>query len=75
MENKKPENPKVYPIINQGYVFETGITLRDYFANSAMQGHIASYYGVGVHNTVEDKEALAEQFYLMADAMLKQREL
>ena len=54
---------------------DEGMTLRDYFANSAMQGHIASYYGAGVHCDKENMEYLAKSFYDMADVMLKQREL
>ena len=50
------------------------MTLRDYFANSAMQGHWASEYNIG-HCSLENMESLAEQFYRMADAMLKQRSL
>lgn len=70
----KPENPTVYPIINQGQVFESGMTLRDYFANSAMQGHLASeYYIIGTDK--DNKQYLAKEFYDFADAMLKQREL
>lgn len=65
MENQKPNNPTI----------QQGWTLRDEFAKAAMQGHLASEYGVGVHCSIENQQALAEAFYNMADAMLKQREL
>jgi len=70
-ENKKPSNPQAYPNNNN---LDSGMTLRDYFANSAMQGHLASeYYIIG--SSQENKESLAKEFYDFADAMLKQREL
>jgi len=40
-----------------------------------MQGHMASEYGVGVHGSHENDDALAKRYYEIADAMLKQREL
>jgi hypothetical protein len=46
-----------------------GMTLRDYFAAKAMQGSIAMD-GLPSHHV---KDFLAEQAYLMADAMLKSR--
>ena len=60
----KPSNPTI----------QEGWTLRDEFANSAMQGHLASeYYIIGTDE--ENKKSLAKEFYDFADAMLKQREL
>lgn len=52
---------------------EDFFSLRDHFAGLAMQGHIASYYGVCVQCDKENKEALAISFYDMADAMLIER--
>jgi hypothetical protein len=77
----KPDNPTAFPtlIYNQtsgepmGY--EKGMTLRDYFASKAMQGHLASEYGAGINCDTYNQEILAKSFYSMADAMLKQREL
>lgn len=48
------------------------LTLRDYFASAAMQGILA---GSGEEDGFVryDAEALAEQVYVMADAMLKAR--
>ena len=75
-ENKKPSNPEAFPVLDpNGSFWNPGMTLRDYFANSAMQGHLASEYGAGVHCDDYNKQQLAKAFYEMADAMLKQREL
>jgi len=69
-ENKKPENPNAFPSFGNN-----GMTLRDYFANSAMQGMMANpYYGIfDGQNKVHIPTI--EQCYEIADAMLKQREL
>ena len=61
---EKPNNPTI----------QQGWTLRDEFANSAMQCQLASEYYT-IHNSQEDKENFAKTFYDFADAMLKQREL
>lgn len=76
-ENKKPENPQAFPqtwIVNGTTDnWENGMNLRDYFANSAMQGICvnAGRNGYSFGNV----EQIAELSYMMADAMLKQREL
>jgi hypothetical protein len=82
MNPKKPSNPNAFPTMEHGYdrtgsptvsTYE-GMTLRDYFAAKALQGHLASeYYIMG--NKQEGKESLAKDFYNFADAMLKAREL
>ena len=82
-ENKKPENPSVYPDPMRGadqsysnqnpWQLESGMTLRDYFANSAMSGitnNIVTSQGAGA-----SWEYISEASYKIADAMLKQREL
>jgi len=83
-ENKKPENPSAFPV--SGYAVERGMynldkdiqgmTLRDYFANSIMQSYVKEHLELLRENkfgyTVSD---MAESSYLIADAMLKQREL
>lgn len=81
MENKKPRNPNAFPTpMETGYEYnkdgqtignQEGMTLRDYFANSAMQGSLSS--GKIKEGISNDK--LAKHFYNLADAMLKQREL
>lgn len=72
-ENKKPSNPDLHK--GQVNLLQDRVTLRDHFAGLAMQGHIASEYGAGVHCNRENMQYLASAFYDMADAMLKQREL
>jgi len=48
---------------------ETYKTLRDEFAMAAMRGYLAS-----PHTIVTDEPTLAKFCYIMADAMLKERE-
>jgi len=57
--------------------FDTGMTLRDYFAAKAMQVILQSQYEDGIY--VGDKDNISEQVcansaYIMADAMLAARE-
>jgi len=54
------------------HITEQGMTLRDYFAAKCMQGILA---GSGDEDgfVSYDADALAEQAYVMADAMLKAR--
>lgn len=68
-ENKKPNNPFAFPCEKDEP--EKGMTLRDYFANSAMQGSLSS----GIIKEGIPNDILAKHFYELADAMLKQREL
>ena len=78
-ETKKPNNPIAFPtlIYNQttgepnGH--EKGMTLRDYFANSAM-----SEVPLTISQRIasdSDYDEWAKKCYKRADAMLKQREL
>ncbi len=54
---------------------QIGMTLRDYFAAKAMQGLITSpRTPLGTVNDVTD-QLIAKLSYIMADAMLKAREL
>jgi len=66
-EVKKPENPLVYP--SNLYEKELGITLRDMFANSVLQGKMSTEF-VGYSS---DKD-IAVHCYQLADAMLEARE-
>lgn len=50
---------------------EKGMTLRDYFATKAMQGMLAACTGW----SEQEQARLAKCSYMMADAMLKAREL
>jgi len=72
-ENKKPSNPQAYPNNNN---LDSGMTLRDYFANSAMQGMIANP-NILRPSGKDPKEVdkFCSVAYEYADAMLKQREL
>ena len=95
---KKPENPSAFLYVfpadeKKGLVAEAveGATLRDYFANSAMQGLInstvineSSFINklkifFGFKNYTADfklsESGISESAYSIADAMLKQREL
>ena len=87
MENKKPNNPIAFPRtafdkngqLTTQYPEYEGMTLRDYFANSAMQSMISKYGKPSEYhwqnNTKDGKPQLAKECYDIADAMLKQREL
>lgn len=60
---------------NSDWVTEDGMTLRDYFAAKALQGWLASYPADAVHPVAAENTAqVAKQAYMMADAMLKERD-
>jgi hypothetical protein len=78
-ENKKPSNPRMH---NPDGMYasearnEDFVSLRDYFANSAMQGMISTFNDKTSFDTFKHcAEDLAITSYQIADAMLKQREL
>jgi len=83
-ENKKPENPNAFPYIIPGdkqkgwdpEILE-GMTLRDYFANSVMNGILSNSSVVMTlgFNNETNNDNMAKNCYSIADAMLKQREL
>jgi hypothetical protein len=65
-QEKKPINPTI----------KEGMTLRDYFANSAMQGLISNPNIVRPRNNEPEKlQAFCTVAFEYADAMLKAREL
>lgn len=69
--SKENNGGPAYP--TQGY---EGLTVRDYFAAKAMQGWLASYPESNQHPVATHHENMvAELSYLMADAMLKAREV
>ena len=79
-ENKKPSNPRMHNpdgMYASEARLEDCVTLRDYFANSAMQGLLSSYIGSSdVYSDIRFKsEEISKRVYQLADAMLKQREL
>ena len=49
---------------------DNGLTMRDHFAVSAMQGYLSGYYSGG-----DSHEAISQESYGLADAMLKAREV
>jgi len=78
-EDKKPSNPNAFPndiheSMNDSEYKHQGMTLRDYFANSAMQGVISTQSPSDFYKE-KNQEWIAENSYKLADAMLKQREL
>lgn len=88
IQKEKPNNPNAFPITlkdnnNPYHRDATGMSLRDYFANSAMQASITNqemwnnlisdYKSFG--NGLTALEYVAKEAYEIADAMLKQREL
>ena len=53
---------------------QSGMTLRDYFAAKAMQADMSTYSGDLIYELPDWFVARAEQWYVVADAMLKARE-
>lgn len=75
MENQnKPKNPNAFPIEYQDGEFQTGMTLRDYFAAKAMEGIISSTEGIGLEIDWRHIDIISQKAYMYADAMLKERE-
>ena len=66
-DEKKTGGP-AFPIALANIGTEPGMTLRDYFAASAMQGYIAA--GLPSDSTYDD---LAEKAFKAADSMLEER--
>lgn len=57
----------------------TGMTLRDYFAAKALVAAYPTLYGMFMDDILDDwhddgVKALAQEAYLIADAMMKERE-
>lgn len=72
------ENPNAFSSTDLQTVHFNGVTLRDYFANSAMQGLISNTEWMKVYKNEKYLMQLniaSEVAYKYADAMLKQREL
>jgi hypothetical protein len=80
---KKPSNPSAFPFVDRSesqntlMAFSDGMTLRDYFANSAMHALLSSDFQAEklVYSLEQNDEIVAITSYRLADAMLKQREL
>jgi hypothetical protein len=60
-------NPPAFPSV---FDHERGMTLRDYFAAKAIEGATVS----AANNVRFNHALIAEEAYLLADAMLKARE-
>lgn len=72
METIKKEEA-AFPILDpNGSYYNEGMTLRDYFAAKALQATDLEQYANVYGN--EWAERVAKDSYLMADAMLKQRQ-
>ena len=84
-ENTKPNNPSVYPDPMRGaeqsfsnqspWQLESGMTLRDHFANSAMQALLNYPDTATTYYETNRLDYVSKCSYEIADAMLKQREL
>jgi len=79
-DEAKPSNPSAFPLEYQDGDFQRSMTLRDYFANSAMQGILGNHTVLVEMLKLCDidktgNECIASNAYKLADAMLKQREL
>ena len=69
---------KAYPFIHKhpttgNTTMAEGMDLRDYFAARAMQGLVISKSFIDLYSA--GATAVAQQAYLVADAMMKQREV
>jgi len=79
-ENKKTIKAFPNTIVNKDGIIilgQDGMTLRDYFANSAMESQISANTDRACHGIGFDDytiEYLAKDSYRIADAMLKVRE-
>jgi len=77
----KPNNPTAFPTLFYNQTtgepsgHDAGMTLRDYFANSAMQGIISANTEAFANGMGINFKNLAIESYEIDDAMLKQREL
>jgi hypothetical protein len=66
----KPQNPEAFPVLDpNGSFWNPGMSLRDYFANSAMQSVMIGED----YKTVQTPDQVAQWSYSIADAMLKER--
>lgn len=72
-DTKKPEKiDYAFPATDSASFYETGMTLRDYFAAKCLNGMLCS----GEQTVMQNKEGIngvADLAYRMADAMLERR--
>ena len=64
------ENKTAFPVNNGGKNIENGMSLRDYFAATALNGLLSAW----VAHDITDYNELAHDAYMAADTMLKARE-
>ena len=74
-ENKKPNNPYVHPIQENTLTEYGGMTLRDYFAAKAMQSLIINAEKWNYTSYSNIPKSVSKDSFILADEMLKQREL
>ena len=74
MDENKTAFPYMFTYANGETEFQTGMTLRDYFASSAMQGIIASTQGIGLEINERHIKIVVKKAYMYADTMLERRE-
>ena len=75
--NNAPAFPSFDYITQEGRENPKGMTLRDYFAAKAMQVILQSQYEDGIYVADDDNDSeqmCARSAYIMADAMLMERE-
>lgn len=68
MEENKESRMLAFPATDGNTFYTQGMELRDYFANSAMNGIVSE-------NPTKTIDYIARRSYEITDAMLKQREL
>ena len=71
----KPKDIQAFPIVETKDIdsLNLGMTLRDYFANSAMQAMIANPQVKRPDESNRDFEIFSKRAYRYADAMLEER--
>ena len=78
---EKPQNPYVHAMCDDNGFTQYGISLRDYYANSAMQAIVQSkdlrelFARKGELSNTDWMDVVAQNSFNIADAMLRQREL
>jgi hypothetical protein len=75
MTNKKPTGGPAFPIVVGPDLYDTGLTIRDWFAGMALQGELAGQFDSTSWDHDDDStKKLAARSYAVADAMLAERE-
>jgi len=72
MKKKTLENPSAFAMCDENGFTQYGMTLRDYFASNAMQGILSEN---GYPKIKSEFESLCIMSFMIADEMLKQREI